>query len=188
MLSVAIPIYNGEEINQALMLFKPVAPITDIINSMRKLISYAAFAVIILASIVSFFLSRTLSRPLIQMNKIATEMAKVNFGNKIAVKSNDEVGLLGTSLNNMSERLKFNINELSHEKAKLENVLDSMSDGVITLDAHGNIILVNPPAKRFLSKYGQDLSFGQNFFNCINLVEFKNLFEEVNQKRKRQYL
>lgn len=189
MLSAAVPIYDGKdgkEINRALMLFKPVAPITNTINSMRWLTIYAAVGAILLASVVSFFLSRTLSRPLVQMNKVATEMAKGNFENRIEVKSEDEVGLLGASLNYMSTQLKNNIAELSHEKEKLENILASMSDGVITLDAAGNIILINPPAESFLAKCVENLNSGQNILDCITMADFKLLFDEVNEEKKMQ--
>lgn len=124
MLSVAIPEYIDGKVERILMMFKPVAPITNTINSMRWLIVYSAIIAIILATIISFFLSRTLSRPLLQMNKAANEMAKGNFDHKVTVQTNDEVGLLGASLNNLSEQLKNKINELSHEKAKLEKVLE----------------------------------------------------------------
>ncbi|KUO52655.1 MAG: hypothetical protein APF76_14285 [Desulfitibacter sp. BRH_c19] len=123
MLSVAIPVYQGDSVERIIMMFKPIAPITNTINSMRELIIYSAIAAIILASTVSFFLSKTLAKPLVQMNKVANEMAKGDFSNKVKVNSKDEVGLLGASLNNLSNQLKNKISELSHEKSKLEKVL-----------------------------------------------------------------
>jgi two-component system sensor histidine kinase ResE len=184
MLSAAIPVYEGSEIKYALTLYRPVAPISKTINSMRWLIVYAAMGAILLASVVSFFLSGTLSRPLVQMNKVATEMAKGNFEHKIQVNSKDEVGLLGTSLNYMSERLKNNIAELSHEKEKLENILASMSDGVITLDASGNIILINQPAENLLKKCVQNLNSGQNILDCLTMSDFKLMFDEVYSEKR----
>ncbi|NLT94578.1 MAG: cell wall metabolism sensor histidine kinase WalK [Clostridia bacterium] len=186
MLSAAIPIYEGQEINYALTLYRPVAPISKTINSMRWLVVYGAIGAILLASVVSFFLSRTLSRPLVQMNKVATEMAKGNFEHKIKVNSKDEVGLLGTSLNYMSERLKNNISELSHEKKKLENILASMSDGVITLDASGKIILINPPAGNLLMKSMHNFNSGQNFLDSLIPADFKSMFEKVYIEKKMQ--
>jgi len=47
MLSAAVPIYDDNEINRALMLFKPVAPITNTVNSQRLLIFYTAIGAII---------------------------------------------------------------------------------------------------------------------------------------------
>jgi len=184
MLSTAIPLFDGKEANRALMLFKPVAPITETINSMRWLTIYAAIGAILLASIVSFFLSRTLSRPLVQMNKVATEMAKGNFENKIDVKSDDEVGLLGASLNYMSNQLKNNIMELSHEKEKLENIIASMSDGVITLDPKGNIILINNPAEILLAKCIQQTESMDKIFDCLTMSDFKLMFEEVRKEKQ----
>jgi len=186
MLSAAIPIFKGKEVNKALMLYRPVAPISETMSAMRWLIIYAAIGAILLASVVSFFLSRTLSRPLVQMNKVATEMARGNFDHKIQVNSEDEVGLLGASLNYMSNQLQNNIAELSHEKEKLENILASMSDGVITLDAQGNIILINPPAESLLKKCVQGLSSGQNILDCLTMSDFKLMFDEVNSEKKMQ--
>ncbi|MGI6226591.1 MAG: ATP-binding protein [Peptococcales bacterium] len=186
MLSAAIPMHKGKEIDNALLLYRPVAPISETISSMRWLIIYAAIGAILLASVVSFFLSRSLSRPLVQMNKVAREMAKGNFDHKIQVKSEDEVGLLGATLNHMSKQLKNNITELSHEKEKLENILASMSDGVITLDAQGNIILINPPAENLLKKCVHNLKTGEKVFDCLMMSDFKLMFDEVNDEKKIQ--
>lgn len=186
MLSAAIPINEGQDINYALTLYRPVAPISKTINSMRWLIVYGAMGAILLAGVVSFFLSRTLSRPLLQMNKVATEMAKGNFEHKIQVNSRDEVGLLGASLNYLSDRLKSNIAELSHEKEKLENILTSMSDGVITLDAYGNIILINPPAESLLKRCISTLNRGQNILDCLTMSNFKLMFDEVYGQKQMQ--
>ncbi|MFZ7104028.1 MAG: ATP-binding protein [Peptococcaceae bacterium] len=186
MLSTAIPIFAGQEVERAIMLFKPVAPISETIGSMRRLTIYAAIGAILLASIISFFLSRTLSRPLVQMNKVATEMAKGNFEHKVEARSDDEVGLLGASLNYMSNQLKKNISELSHEKEKLENIIASMSDGVITLDPQGNIILINQPAEKLLAKCMAQIDSLHKVLDCLTMSDFKLLFEEVNTAMKMQ--
>ncbi len=179
MLSAAIPVYQGDSIERVIMMFRPIAPITNTINSMRELIIYSAIAAIILASIVSFFLSKTLSKPLVQMNKVANEMAAGNFDNKIKINSIDEVGLLGASLNNLSNQLKNKISELSHEKSKLEKVLASMSDGVITLDNNGRIMLVNNQAEKLFAAVDENMVMKGNYYENTTLVKLKDLFEEV---------
>ncbi len=188
MLSVAIPIYSssGGVVERILMIFRPVAPITSTINSMRWLVISSAIVAIILASIVSFFLSRSLSRPLLQMNNAANEMARGNFEHKVNVHSEDEVGLLGASLNNLSDQLKSKITELSHEKAKLEKVLDSMSDGVITLDVKGRTILVNGQAEKILDLDEKSIATNNNFFDKVRISDFKELFTEVKETKSIQ--
>lgn len=186
MLAVAIPIITDNRTSNAFMMFKPVVPITDTINLLRKQILIIAIGAIILVSIMSFFLSKTLSKPLIEMNRVAIDMAKGNFNNKVHVYSEDEIGLLGSNINYLSGRLKKNIKELSQEKGKLENILKSMSDGVLTFDINANLILLNPLAQKLFFHNSEDISLGQNFFEKVQNTELHNLFELVNKEKRSQ--
>lgn len=184
MLAVAIPINTNNRTTNALMMFKPVNPITDTIYQLRKQIFLTAIGAIILASVISFFLSRTLSKPLIEVNRVALEMAQGNFNNKVNVYSEDEIGLLGSNINYLSTQLQNIIEKLSQEKVKLENILKSMSDGVLTLDSNANIILLNPFAQKLFYHDIEDIGLGQNFFEKIQNRELQNLFELVNREKR----
>ncbi len=178
MLSIAVPIYENNNIENALLLFTPIAPITATLASLRKLIFWGMIGSIILASILAFFLSRSISRPLIQMNKAALEMAKGNFQQNIPVKSKDEIGILSASFNFLASRLKNNITDLSYEKEKLESILASMTDSVITFDMYGKISLFNPQAKKLLDNC-PDLELNKLLQDCIHLTQLNSLFQQV---------
>jgi len=150
MLTVGIPIQREGAITEALFIYTPVEPVSGALDYLRTLLLSASLSFIIIASILVFFLSRSLSRPLIRMNQFALGLAKGDFTQKIRIKSKDEVGVLGATLNYLSEQLSKNITELSLEKEKVENILESMSDGVITVDVRGKIILTNPQARKLL--------------------------------------
>ncbi|MEW6662473.1 MAG: ATP-binding protein [Bacillota bacterium] len=123
MLSAALPIWQDGKVNKALLLFTPVAPITATLQSLQKLMYFSLFSSIVLASILAFFFSRSISRPLIKMNQAALEMARGNFNNRIPVSSEDELGVLSASFNFLSDQLSQHISALSQEKEKLEKVL-----------------------------------------------------------------
>lgn len=178
MLSVALPISIGENVQKAILMYTPVAPITATLSSLRTLIFYGLFGSLVLASILAFFLSKTLSRPLLKMNDVALEMAKGDFNNRIPVTSSDEIGLLSASLNYLSVQLKQNIFELSYEKEKLESVLTSMTDGLITLDSHGSVILYNPQAQELLGDC-EILQERKRFADCLNFAEIDSLYKQV---------
>ena len=184
MLAVAIPININNRTTNALMMFKPVNPITDTIYQLRKQILITAIGAIILASVISFFLSRTLSKPLIEMNRVALEMAQGNFNHKVNISSEDEIGLLSSNINYLSTRLQNNIEELSQEKVKLENILTSMSDGVVTLDSNANIILLNPFAQKLFFHDLEDINLEKNFFKNVKNRELQNLFQLVNKEKR----
>ncbi|MEN3004187.1 ATP-binding protein [Dehalobacterium formicoaceticum] len=163
MLSIGLPIIQDKKIESALFIYTPIASLEPALNTIRGIIYWSLFFAVILISILAFFLSRTLSKPLIQMNKVALNLAEGDYSQRVPVKSVDEVGILGASLNFLSEQLKKNITELSYEKEQIENILKGMSDGVITFDTTGKIVLFNPQAKELLD-------------NCVE-VEKNNIME-----------
>lgn len=51
------------------------------------------------------FLSRLFTRPIRELTQVAREMSKGNLGVKVKVRSRDEIGQLGKTFNEMSQRL-----------------------------------------------------------------------------------
>jgi len=112
MLTVGIPIKTGQQINQALLIYMPVAPITATLTSLRGLVLWALLGALILASVLAFFLSRSLSKPLVKMNQAALALARGNYNERITIRSSDEIGALGASLNYLTEQLRDNITKV----------------------------------------------------------------------------
>lgn len=150
MLTVAIPIRTEEGVMGAIILYSPMAAIQDSVWQIRHLIMISAAGAILMATALSFVLSKTVSKPLIEMKKMTEDMAKGNFEGKVDVNSQDEIGMLAKTINYLSDALKNNINALSKEKEQLKNVLLSMTDGVITFDLEGHLIMANPQARDIL--------------------------------------
>ena len=74
-------------------------------------------------------------------------MSEGNFEVRASVRSPDEIGTLGRSLNVMAGRLREKIGDLEREQAKATAVLDAMVEGVIATDGHDHIILINERAR-----------------------------------------
>ncbi|MGF7185097.1 two-component system sensor histidine kinase ResE [Desulfitispora alkaliphila] len=179
MLSIAIPVYQNRLIVGSVLMDAPVEDITETVENIRELILYAAMAIIVIATIVTYFLAKSISRPLIQMNSAALAMARGNYGQKVDVNSSDEVGTLSRTLNFLSEELEQNISELSREKRKLANVLSSMTEGVISFDQQGRIITLNPPVKGIL-ELDENITPGQFMPISIKAVkEIEKLARQV---------
>jgi two-component system sensor histidine kinase ResE len=122
------------------------------ISRMRNLILFASVLGVVMTTGLAFVVSKNLSRPLVQMNRAAEEMAKGRFNSKIEVLTNDEVGRLGRTFNALAAELEQTIAALSMEKEQLSSILSSLVDGVVAADLDGFITLANPPAlQRFKS-------------------------------------
>lgn len=65
--------------------------------------------------------------------------------------------------NDERSELKDKLSEVSTKKNQIETILLHMTDGVIAFNMKGQIILINPAAKKFLSISPEDTSFNDIF-------------------------
>ncbi len=153
-LSAAVPVQRNGKVIGAAMLYTPVEPISETIAYMRRLVLLIGAAVVLLVTVLGFFMTRKLSLPLRQMKENAHRMASGDFKGRVPVNSDDEIGMLGKSLNYLAEQLENSVMALSQEKEKLANIVGSMSDGVITFASSGEVMFINDQAVKLLEAAG----------------------------------
>jgi two-component system sensor histidine kinase ResE len=178
MLTVAVPIKAGNKVMGAVYLYTPLAPITRTIASVRQLILYGILATMAVATVLAFFLSRRLSRPLIKMERAAQTMAGGDFSPRIEVQSQDEVGRLGLALNHLAAELARTLAALGAQRDQLAEILTGMTDGVITFSAEGELLLHNPPAAEYLAGVA-NLARGQRLGEDLFLPELEEPVRQV---------
>ncbi|MDK2854836.1 MAG: two-component system, OmpR family, sensor histidine kinase ResE [Bacillota bacterium] len=177
-LTVAVPIKVADEVVGAVYLYAPLAPITRTIAAVRRLILYGILVTLVVATVLAFFLSRRISRPLIHMERAAQAMAAGDFSPRVNVRTDDEVGRLGQALNHLAEELARTLDALGAERDQLASILGSMTDGVITFDAGGAVLIFNPPAASYLAPL-TELTAGQKLGVDISLPELEEAFRQV---------
>jgi len=160
----------------------------DVINQTKaettKIIFVAAAIAIILTTIFAFFLSTRITAPLIQMREAAIDLARGEFNKKVPILTNDEIGELAVAFNHMGKQLNYHINALSHEKEQMTSVVNSMADGVITLNRDGEIIVINPPAERFIQDYYFESDIELNSEPIQLPDEIKSILDKIIQDEK----
>ncbi len=109
---------------------------------------------IVIALVIGYFLSRTITYPLARLMQKAQSIAQGDFDKELEVKSGDEIGKLTETFNYMAKNLKDNLTEISSEKSKLETILNYMTDGIIAFNLKGDVIHTNPASSRILGEYG----------------------------------
>lgn len=93
-------------------LAMPLTTLESRIRDLQQALGIAfgvAFAVSVL---LSFFIARGLTRPLSEMAVVARQLAGGSFERRIPAASNDEVGVLATTLNQMADQLDHDITAL----------------------------------------------------------------------------
>lgn len=75
--------------------------------------------ILLLSFVISFFYSRKISNPIVKISNTAKVMADYNLNKKCTIESNDELGILSKSLNELSSNLSNTIKELQIANNKL---------------------------------------------------------------------
>lgn len=83
------------------------------------------FVVALLISfLATYIFAGRFSKPIINMESIAKQMAEMNFEQKVAIQSKDEIGSLAESLNRLSETLQSHIHALETSNSKLTDEIE----------------------------------------------------------------
>lgn len=75
-------------------------------------------------SLIAYFYSRQFTKPIIELNEIAKDISLLKFSNRFVNESGDEISLLGSSINQMSDRLEEAISNLSDANKHLKDDID----------------------------------------------------------------
>lgn len=123
--------------------------------SRARMIIIQSVAIALLATLfIGALLSKRITDPINDVTKKAILLAEGDFNQFVEVRSEDEVGALAQTFNFLSMELKKYVSEISSEKSKLEAIINYMEDGLIAINAEGEIIHSNPKALNLLTTGG----------------------------------
>lgn len=115
-----------------------------------RTIIVAVFLALVLAILMAYIFSKTITEPIRQLTAKAKLFASGDLKQTVEVLSEDEIGQLSESFNYMASELNKTIGETFREKNKLEAILHNMTDGVISFDKNGEISHANTVAAEML--------------------------------------
>ena len=143
--------------------------ISDIITNVR----YNTFIALIMCTVVFLvvgilifiFLSKFVIYPINKLIKSAEKIAEEDKEGTKKVKSKKKTDMdnLEDVLGLMTTELKEKLSEVSTQKNQIETILLHMTDGIIAFNRQGEVILINPAAKKFLSIRPEDETFDDIF-------------------------
>lgn len=108
----------------SIILRTPIQGIKDNVNISTTLIKYVGGAILAVGIIAAFVVSTYITRPIKQLSNIAEKMSEMDFNVRYEGSDKGEIGLLGKSMNNMSEKLEQNIAELKKANLELKKDID----------------------------------------------------------------
>ncbi|AGK97996.1 ATP-binding protein [Clostridium pasteurianum] len=114
---------NNEK-GEVIFVVSSLQPVNEASSVIKEFYVYIYIAALVLIIILSLIYSNMISKPLISLNRTASKMVNLNFSEKCIVKSDDEIGNLGNTLNFLSENLNSAMNSLRKANEKLKNDIE----------------------------------------------------------------
>jgi two-component system phosphate regulon sensor histidine kinase PhoR len=155
MMYFAMPVRKGMDVVGVLRTALPLTMFEDALRELIGRIIFGAVIVALIAAVVTFFLSRRISSPIIGLVRGAERYATGDLSREIAIPDTEELASLAETLNNMAAELDRRLRELTEQRNEQESVLASMGEGVIAVGMDERILFMNRTAQELLSVDGK---------------------------------
>jgi len=124
---------------------------TDRVASLiSRAILVASTLVLVGGGLATWLFSRRITAGILLLSEAARRISRGEFIADLPISSSDEVGNLARDMEDLSHRMKTQLDLLESERDHLSAVLDSMTEGVLVTDIHNRIVGSNPALREML--------------------------------------
>ncbi len=102
----------------------PLASIRESVALSNRFITWVGLIVLVFGSIMMCFVTNRITKPIMKLSALSEEMSKLNFDVAYEDDAEDEVGVLGRSMNSLSHSLKDAIGALQDANKQLQHDID----------------------------------------------------------------
>ncbi len=127
------------------------AQFREIVAGAQRDVLWAGMVAIVGALVMGFAFSRSVSRPIMELRDVAQAIAAGDLDRRPTLAAPGEVGDLAVALHRMTEQLAARLSALESEDALLRAVIESLDEGIVAVNARGDVARLNQSARRLLS-------------------------------------
>ena len=98
----------------------PLSSVWESVDLSNRFLLIVGSIVMVLGSLIIYLVIRKITLPIMDLAKLSEEMTNLNFDMKYTGQQQDEIGILGRNMNEMSDRLKETITELKEANDQLQ--------------------------------------------------------------------
>lgn len=110
-----------------IILRKPMKGIQESVEIANQFYFFAGFVIILMGGIFIFIFSGKITKPIIEMSDVAEDISNMDFTKKVKISSQDEIGSLGRSINQISDNLSSSINKLLEDVDRRKALVRNLS-------------------------------------------------------------
>jgi len=143
MLYVALPYAHQGNVTAVVRVSLFLSDINRILDDLKKRCIQVILIISCIALVGAYVVARKLTDPIRKLSEASMSVALGNFETRVFLRGNDELSGLADSFNVMTEKIRSLFEEVSIQKAELNNIISSMSEGLLLIDKENRINVVN---------------------------------------------
>ena len=123
-----------------------------------------------------------------RLQRVADALQRLGAGDKdvrVAHTGEDAIGRLGRATNRLADRLERQERRRTRERDRFFTVLEAMSDGIVILDRHGDVAIINRAAAQLL-RTDVAQAERQSFVQLVRDYRVAELWQQAVQTQREQ--
>ena len=166
MLYAAVPVRNPDfETLAYVRLAMPLVQVRDQLAAVRRIALVASGAGIVAALALGWGISVLLSRRVRAIAAVAERYAAGDLSRPARDYGNDEIGTVARMLDESVREIGRRAADLASDQARMQAILGGMVEGVIVVNEHGRVQLVNGAARSMLRVH--DPTDGRHYLEIV---------------------
>lgn len=122
-----VTLFGELENNNLVFIRTPIESIRESVVVTNKFLTIIGVLAICGSSLLAFLIAKSFTKPIKELNTIAKNISELDFSKSYKVTTEDEIGMLGKSINTLSKSLENKIQELSDINLELEKDIEEKS-------------------------------------------------------------
>lgn len=182
---VAVPVHSEDVLLGFVRVAIPLEQIEARMDHLQRTLLITTLVAALLVVALAMLISSYTTRPLRSLTRSVQSMSIDDLIDSPSTTTKDEVGQLASAFISLGAQLQNQIGALEAERTKLVSVLDQMTDGVLIIDAQGQVQLINPAAQRIFG-VSERSALGNSIAEVVRhhqLVELWKLCQETGQSQ-----
>lgn len=184
-LIIVMPVVQGD---QRLGLLRVAYPLPATQNNLAQLRAAIVPAVLMVALVMVALMVLQAERAaytLRRLTQAAERITQGDLGARTLSLSGGEVGQFVRAFNRMAEKLQKQMAKRAREKDRLHTVLQVMTDGVLIVNRHGRVRLLNPAAAHIL-KTTETRALKRSFVQAVRDHRIVEVFTRCQQSSRNE--
>lgn len=117
--------FSGSDQEYELYVLGAYRFVNQAVEAMNKILPWLMVVIVFISTLTAYLYSRYITRPVVRLSKISKKMSGLEFNWICDEKRNDEIGVLSSSLNELSQKLSTALSELKSANESLQKDIET---------------------------------------------------------------